>query len=102
PTPAKRGSKLAFGDRVKVCTACHAPAAEGTVFTGKLGVAYPPYGLDPDFNIAFGHKLHGTVACTQCHDMRDKPPARGTHDRCAGCHDGSGAKGRGPAMSKCL
>jgi len=102
PVAPKRTTKLAFGDRFKVCTACHAESLDGTPFTGKLPVAYPPYGLDPDFNISLGHKQHSNVACTQCHDMRDKPPARATHDRCAGCHDGSGVAGRGPAMSKCL
>jgi hypothetical protein len=55
PVAPKRGSKLAFGDREKVCTACHAESTQGTVFTGRLPVGYPPYSLDPDFNITFGH-----------------------------------------------
>lgn len=102
PVAPKRGSKLAYGDRVKVCTSCHSPAADGAPYTGKLPVAYPPYGLDPDFNIVLGHKQHGTIACTHCHDMREKPVPRAAHDRCSACHDGSGAAGRGPAMTKCL
>ncbi len=101
PVTPKRGAKIAFGDRTKVCAACHAEAVEGTVFTGKLSVAYPPYGLDPDFNITFGHRMHGTAPCATCHDMRDKKPPRAVHDRCAGCHDGTGASGHGPAMTAC-
>ncbi len=102
PTAPKRGTKLAFGDREKVCAACHAESLEGTAFTGRLPVAYPPYGFDPDFNITFGHKLHGPIACTTCHDMRSTKPRVAVHERCAGCHDGSAAKTRGPAMSNCV
>jgi len=102
PTAPKRGTKLAYGDRAKVCTACHAESLQGTAFSGKLAVAYPPYGLDPDFNIGFGHKQHGTIACTLCHDMRAAKSPRAVHDRCAGCHDGGSAQGHGPVMSKCI
>lgn len=102
PAAPKRGTKVTFGDRVSVCSACHAESLQGMTFTGKLAVAYPPYGLDPDFNISFGHKQHAPVACTQCHDMRPKKTPRPAHDRCASCHDGTGAEGHGPAMQQCL
>lgn len=83
------------GDRVKVCTACHAEAqlAPGA----RAAVAYPPYRIERDFSIALGHKRHHAVACAQCHTGK---PASG-HARCAGCHDGSSASGRGPAMTAC-
>lgn len=102
PTAPARGGKLQFGDRTKVCMNCHAESAQAVPFTGKLAVGYPPYGTDPDFNIALGHKQHGAIACTQCHDMRQGPvQPRAPHSRCAGCHDGTSQPGRGPAMSKC-
>jgi c(7)-type cytochrome triheme protein len=102
PTAPARGGKLQFGDRAKVCMNCHAEATQAVPYPGRLTVSYPPYGTDPDFNISFGHKQHGAVACTQCHDMRaGAKPARATHSRCAGCHDGTSQPGRGPAMSKC-
>lgn len=102
PVAPKRGGKLVFGERAKVCMNCHAEAAQATPYPGKLKAAYPPYGNDPDFNIMLGHQQHGTVACTQCHDMRANPPKRQPHDRCAGCHDGAATRGHGPAMSKCM
>lgn len=102
PVAPRRGGKVDFGERTKVCMNCHAESLQSRPYTGKLPVSYPPYGTDPDFNISFGHKQHGTVACAQCHDMRaGAKPRRATHDRCAGCHDGSGQPGRGPAMRAC-
>jgi len=102
PTAPKRGGKLEFGERTKVCMNCHAESAQAAPYAGKLPVGYPPYGTDPDFNIALGHKQHGAIACTQCHDMRTGPqPPRVPHARCSGCHDGTSQPGHGPAMSKC-
>ncbi len=101
PTAPKKGTKIAFGDRERVCTACHAESLQGTPFNKKLAVAYPPYRIDRDFNTFIGHQQHAQVACTQCHDMRDKKAPPAVHDRCAGCHDGSRTPGRGPAMASC-
>lgn len=97
-----KGGKVSFGDRARICASCHAPSLDGTVVTGTLPVAYPPYTLAPEHVATFGHKRHAGVACTQCHDPRvSSRTPRPTHERCLGCHDGSGASGRGPAMSKC-
>lgn len=96
PAPPKAGAKPTVGDRIKVCTACHAEPQLQKPFTGKLAVAYPPYKIDRDFNITFGHKQHSATTCTQCHTAggsRPGPP----HQRCASCHDGAKAA----AMSKC-
>ena len=82
-------TKAAPGDRVKICTSCHSEAA---LQKPKPTVAYPPYTIDRDFNIAFGHKQHAQAACTQCHQTKAQP-----HTRCIGCHDGSKA----PAMDRC-
>jgi c(7)-type cytochrome triheme protein len=103
PLPAKpaRGAKIAAGDRTRLCQSCHSDAQLASKFTGKLPASYPPYTLDPDFSITFGHKLHTAVTCASCHDVRDKAKKAPVHSRCAGCHDGSGAQGRGPAMTKC-
>jgi c(7)-type cytochrome triheme protein len=101
PTAPRRGGRLELGDRAKVCTSCHAEAALVRAYTVRPSVAYPPYRIDPDFNIAFGHARHAAVACTQCHDMRARKPTRVAHGRCAGCHDGTSAPGRGPAMNAC-
>jgi len=87
PPKPSVGAKPNAGDRIKVCVACHAEAQLGKPFTGKLAVAYPPYTIDRDFNIAFGHKQHSSTSCTQCHTAggtRAGPP----HQRCASCHDG--------------
>jgi hypothetical protein len=86
------------GDRMKVCTSCHAEAALAAPGPRTVPVHYPPYTVERDFAIALGHKRHRAVACAQCHATR---PSRG-HARCAGCHDGSGAAGRGPAMTACV
>lgn len=101
PKPPKRGAKLVLGDDARVCTSCHADAVLQKPFTGKLPVFYPPYTVDQDFNISFGHKQHAPVACAQCHDMRAAPAKQAPHQRCLGCHDGSGAQGHGPAMASC-
>ena len=86
--------KAPVGERTKVCTNCHEEAS--------LTAKKPPanYVVESDFNISFGHKQHAPVACSQCHDMRDKPAKVVTHARCAGCHDGTG-KDHGPPMAKC-
>jgi c(7)-type cytochrome triheme protein len=105
PPRPRRGAKLALApDRLKLCTNCHAEAALVAPFTGKLPVAYPPYLIDLDFNLVLGHRQHRAIACTQCHDPNTgkKPPA---HQRCAGCHDGTGGgagpTAKGPAMTAC-
>ena len=96
PVAPRPGGKLVLDDdRKKLCTNCHAEAALVAPYTGKLGVAYPPYSIERDFGLTLGHKHHREVACTQCHAPKRQPP----HQRCAGCHDGTA--GRGPAMSAC-
>ena len=85
------------GDRLKVCTACHAEATLLAPAARGVPVHYPPYTLDPDFAITVGHKRHRALACALCHAGRKPAP----HQRCAGCHDGTGAAGRGPAMTAC-
>jgi c(7)-type cytochrome triheme protein len=91
--PPRRGDKP--GDRVAVCTSCHAEA----VLTGggRAPVHYPPYAIERDFAIDVGHRRHRALACATCHTGGKPAP----HLRCAGCHDGSGATGRGPAMTAC-
>lgn len=97
PKAPRRGGKLAFGDRAKICTNCHAESTQTPRYAGKLAASYPPYTIDPDFNIAFGHKQHAAAQCTQCHDMRPKPARSAIHNRCRSCHDGKTA----PAMTSC-
>lgn len=87
--PPRAGAKL-DPDRKKLCTACH---AEAQIAAGRFVVAYPPYTIDPDFNLALGHKQHAEVACMQCHPAKKPAP----HARCLGCHDGT----RATAMTKC-
>ena len=93
--PPRRGDKP--GDRLAVCTACHAEAA--LVAPGARGtpVHYPPYTLERNFGLTVGHKRHAAAPCATCHAGGKRPP----HQRCAGCHDGSAAAGRGPAMTAC-
>jgi c(7)-type cytochrome triheme protein len=50
-----------------------------------------------DATLVVGHARHCDLPCAACHTGR-KPDR---HQRCAGCHDGSGAAGHGPAMSAC-
>jgi len=91
--PPRRGALP--GERPAICSNCHAGA--------QATVAYPPYRVAPDFAIAVGHRRHGELACAQCHagDATPPPATAPPHQRCAGCHDGSGAAGRGPAMTAC-
>lgn len=84
--------------RASVCAACHAP--------GARTVERPAYRRDPDHALAIGHLDHAAIACAQCHTApraaRGTPaPPAAVHRRCLGCHDGSGAAGRGPAMTAC-
>jgi hypothetical protein len=102
PSRPRRGARVVIEpERKKLCTNCHAEAVLAQPFGGKLVAVAPPYQLDPDFNIAIGHKQHAQVACTQCHDLRPARKRRVPHQRCAGCHDGSGLAGRGPTMTSC-
>ncbi len=105
PTGTKGGKaaiKMVFGNRAKVCAACHAPSQDGATVTAAKAASNPLYTIAPDFIEAFGHKRHAAIACTQCHDTRvGARGSRAPHDRCAGCHDGAGTSGRGPAMDKC-
>jgi hypothetical protein len=91
--PPRRGE--APGDRLAVCTSCHAEAVVVAAAPPAYPVHYPPYTLDPDFAIAVGHKRHAQLACATCHGGSRSAP----HRRCAGCHDG--ASGHGPAMTAC-
>jgi c(7)-type cytochrome triheme protein len=85
------------GDRLAICTACHAEATLVAPNPRGLPVHYPPYTLEPNFAITVGHKRHRELACAQCHGGKKPAP----HKRCAGCHDGSRGAGRGPAMTAC-
>lgn len=99
PTPGKRerGAALVLPPgRAPVCTSCHAEAALLGPATARLAVAFPPY-VATDFALAAAHRTHRDVACGACHGARPGAP----HRRCAGCHDGSGAPGRGAAMTAC-
>jgi c(7)-type cytochrome triheme protein len=97
--PPHRGDKP--GDRLAVCTACH---AEAVLVAGgaRMPVHYPPYALELNFAITVGHRRHRAVSCATCHLPRPAGASKpAPHVRCAGCHDGSGATGRGPAMTAC-
>jgi c(7)-type cytochrome triheme protein len=94
PPPA-RGARP--GDRLAVCTACHAEAALVAAGSRTAAIHYPPFTLDPNFAVTVGHRRHRELACAACHAAGRPAP----HRRCAGCHDGSGAAGRGPAMTAC-
>lgn len=95
-SPPRRGDRP--GDRLAVCTSCHAEAVVVAAGAHGYPVHYPPYTLEPNFGITVGHRRHRAVACAACHGGGKPAP----HQRCAGCHDGSGAAGRGPAMTACL
>jgi c(7)-type cytochrome triheme protein len=98
PPPRRgAGSNAGSNGRLAICTACHAEATLLAPRPGAFPVHYPPYTLEPNFGITVGHKRHREIACAQCHAARKPAP----HKRCAGCHDGSGAPGRGPAMTAC-
>ncbi|TMQ21908.1 MAG: hypothetical protein E6J90_00530 [Deltaproteobacteria bacterium] len=92
--PPRRGDRP--GDRLAVCTSCHAETVLAAGGAQGYPVHYPPYTLDPNFAITVGHRRHAALACATCHGGRAAP-----HARCAGCHDGTGAAGRGPAMTAC-
>jgi c(7)-type cytochrome triheme protein len=85
------------GDRLAVCTACHAEATLVAANPPAFPVHYPPYTLEPNFAITVGHKRHREIACARCHTGKKPVP----HKRCAGCHDGTGTVGHGPAMTAC-
>ena len=104
PVAPKRGAKLVVGDNAKLCSSCHAEAVLQRAYTGKLPARYPPYVDEQDFGIAFGHKQHAASACAQCHNVRDigKSTKPAPHQRCVGCHDGSGAQGHAAAMKNCV
>ena len=85
------------GDRLAVCTACHAEAVLVAPASRAPAVHYPPYTLEPNFAVTVGHRRHRELACVTCH-IGGKPAP---HRRCAGCHDGTGAPGHGPAMTAC-
>lgn len=87
PAPAKpkRGGKPDIAEREKVCEACHAEAALFAPFTGKLPAHYPPYVIDRDFNLGFGHKQHAAVPCEACH-APDTKKTFAPHERCTTCH----------------
>jgi c(7)-type cytochrome triheme protein len=65
-------------------------------FAGVLRVPYPPYAIERDFNVPFGHKTHAPVACTACHPNSSSAP----HARCgagqSGCHS-IGPRPTGPS-----
>jgi len=85
------------GDRLAICTNCHAEATLTAGVPRASPVHYPPYTLEPNFAITVGHRRHREIACAQCHAT----PRPAPHRRCASCHDGSGAAGKGPAMTAC-
>lgn len=99
--PPMTGSSAGTEDdpavRLRVCTSCHAEATLVAPSPRGFPVHYPPYTLEQNFAVTVGHKRHRELACAQCHNARRAAP----HKRCAGCHDGSGAAGRGPAMTAC-
>lgn len=97
PVTPKRGTRLTLEPaRLALCTSCHTAASLTATPLTRAPVTYPPY-TPSDFALGIGHKAHRAVACNQCHTARTALP----HRRCLGCHDGSGAQGRGPAMSEC-
>jgi len=106
PKAPRRGGKIELGDRQKVCESCHAEATLVAPFAGKLAVPYPPYKLDPDFNLGFGHKLHAKADCAGCHSFDKKlaPHARciechdKTMDKCGGCHPPASGKPQPPEL----
>ena len=80
-----------------MCTACHAEPVLVAAGAHGYPVHYPPYTLERNFGITVGHNRHRAVPCATCHAGGKPAP----HQRCAGCHDGTAAAGRGPAMTAC-
>lgn len=98
PTKPKKSAKLAIEPaRLTLCTNCHAESVLVAPFT-KAPVTYPPY-TPTDFALEAPHKKHAAIACNRCHT--NSGPKAAPHRRCISCHDGSGAAGHGPAMTKC-
>lgn len=98
PAKEKKGAPPPIPpERLRICTNCHTEASLAAPTNKARTVAYPPY-LPTDFALALPHQRHDGVACTACHFL---PGKTAPHKRCTNCHDGSGAAGRGPAMTKC-
>ena len=96
PARPRAGAVIALApERLRLCTTCHAEKDLRAPFAGALRVPYPPYAIEQDFSVPFGHKTHAAQACASCHPRTSVAP----HARCAGCHDG--AAGHGPAMAAC-
>jgi predicted CXXCH cytochrome family protein len=96
PVTPRRGTKLALEPaKLELCSNCHTAGSLTAVPFTRAPVTYPPY-KPSDFALAIGHKAHRAVTCIQCHLSKGAP-----HRRCIGCHDGSSAPARGPAMSEC-
>jgi c(7)-type cytochrome triheme protein len=85
-------------ERMRICTACHSEAALAAPTKAALAPGYPPYELYQDYALEAPHKRHAAVACGTCHT---KIKTSAPHARCLGCHDGSAAAGKGPAMTAC-
>jgi len=94
--PAKNAKLALEPAKLKICTACHAESVLLAPFA-KVPVTYPPY-TPTDFALEIPHKRHAAVTCSQCHNQ---PKSGAPHRRCISCHDGSGAAGKGPAMTAC-
>lgn len=102
PARARRGTRLAIPpERREVCASCHAADVLDAPVGARVAATYPPY-VAEDFAVTVRHQRHRDLACTQCHDMRERAKPPTPHRRCLGCHDGSGAPGRGPAMTACV
>lgn len=99
PAKARPGKTFPVPEEQKhVCVSCHTEAALAAPLAKTVPVPYPPY-LPTDFALALPHRRHDAVACGACHFLAN--PAKPPHKRCLGCHDGSGAAGKGPAMTAC-
>ncbi|MBK9031878.1 MAG: cytochrome c3 family protein [Myxococcales bacterium] len=93
PAPTRAAPDLEA--RARVCQTCHAPTA---LAARRPTVAYPPYALDADFGITFGHRHHAAADCTTCHAVPGGPArATAVHGRCATCHTATAA----PRMPDC-
>ena len=83
-------------ERAPLCATCHAPSQ---LAARRPTVAYPPYPLDPDYGLTFGHDRHAAAAaCTGCHATPGAARRRfEPHARCASCHAAKVA----PLMTAC-